>query len=170
MYIHLCIYIYIYTHLYVYIYVCVPVCACACVHMYTQTFSYSLFCYSIRKNGRRRLETTLALLGGGVFPVCFFKHLASSKQSTPTHTHTHISTHPHIYRHFLTHTHTYRHTHPPTHTYGQFLIHSCPHPPTHKCTLSHGVATVGRLLKSIGLLCKRALQKRPIFCKRDLQF
>ena len=31
----------------------------------------------------------------------------------------------------------------------------------------YGVATISRLLKMIGLFCKRALQKRPIFCKRD---
>jgi len=31
----------------------------------------------------------------------------------------------------------------------------------------YGVATIGRLLTIIGLFCKRALQKRPIFCKRD---
>jgi len=29
----------------------------------------------------------------------------------------------------------------------------------------YGVATINRLLKIIGLFCKRALQKRPIFCK-----
>jgi len=34
----------------------------------------------------------------------------------------------------------------------------------------YGVATISRLLKNIGLFCKRALQKRPIFCKRDLYF
>jgi len=32
----------------------------------------------------------------------------------------------------------------------------------------HGVATISRLLQIIGFFCKRALQKRPIFCKRDL--
>jgi len=30
---------------------------------------------------------------------------------------------------------------------------------------SYVVATISRLLKDIGLFCKRALQKRPIFCK-----
>ena len=33
-----------------------------------------------------------------------------------------------------------------------------------------GVATICSLLKNIGLFCKRSLQKRPIFCKRDLYF
>ena len=28
----------------------------------------------------------------------------------------------------------------------------------------YGMATISRLLKNIGLFCKRALQKRPIFC------
>ena len=31
--------------------------------------------------------------------------------------------------------------------------------------IQDGVATINRLLKIIGLFCKRALQKRPIFCK-----
>ena len=30
--------------------------------------------------------------------------------------------------------------------------------------ISYGVAMISRLLKNIGLFCKRALQKRPIFC------
>ena len=34
----------------------------------------------------------------------------------------------------------------------------------------YGVATSRRMLKNIGLICKRALQKRPIFCKRDPYF
>jgi len=34
----------------------------------------------------------------------------------------------------------------------------------------YGVATIGRLLKNIGLFCKRALQRRPIFYRRDLYF
>ena len=33
-----------------------------------------------------------------------------------------------------------------------------------------GVGTVGRMLEKIGLSCKRALQKRPILCTRDLCF
>ena len=35
---------------------------------------------------------------------------------------------------------------------------------------THGVAAISRLLKNIGLFCKRAPQKRPIFCKRTLYF
>jgi len=34
----------------------------------------------------------------------------------------------------------------------------------------YGVATIGRLLKMIGLFCKRALQKKSICYKRDLKF
>jgi len=34
----------------------------------------------------------------------------------------------------------------------------------------YGVATISRLLKIKGLFCKRALQRRPIFCKSDLLF
>ena len=33
-----------------------------------------------------------------------------------------------------------------------------------------GVATISRLLKIIGLFCKRALQKRPIFSKETYNF
>jgi len=36
--------------------------------------------------------------------------------------------------------------------------------------LCYGVATISRLLKSIGLFCKRALQKRPIFSKETYNF
>jgi len=33
-----------------------------------------------------------------------------------------------------------------------------------------GVATMSRMLKNISLCCKRALQKRPIFCKETYIF
>ena len=35
---------------------------------------------------------------------------------------------------------------------------------------SYGVATISLMLKNIGLLCKRALQKRPVFCKETCIF
>jgi len=35
---------------------------------------------------------------------------------------------------------------------------------------TYGVATMSRMLKHIGLFCKRALQKRPIFCKETYIF
>ena len=35
---------------------------------------------------------------------------------------------------------------------------------------NYGVATISRMLKNIGLFCKRALQKRPIFCKETCIF
>jgi len=34
----------------------------------------------------------------------------------------------------------------------------------------YGVATISRMLKNIGLFCKRALQKRPVFCKETYIF
>jgi len=34
----------------------------------------------------------------------------------------------------------------------------------------YGVATISRMLKNIGLFCKRDLQKRPIFCKETYVF
>jgi len=36
--------------------------------------------------------------------------------------------------------------------------------------VTYRVAPIRRLLQNIGLFCKRALQKRPIFWKRDLSF
>ena len=36
--------------------------------------------------------------------------------------------------------------------------------------LVYGVATMSRLLKIIGVFCKRDLQKRPIFCKETYIF
>jgi len=54
-------------------------------------------------------------------------------------------------------------------------VHAC----MHACTLHsksdgggvpYGVATIGGLLKNVSLFCKKALQTRPIFCKRDLYF
>ena len=35
---------------------------------------------------------------------------------------------------------------------------------------TYGVAAIRRLLKMISLFCNRALEKRPIFCKRDVYF
>jgi len=36
--------------------------------------------------------------------------------------------------------------------------------------LDYGVATISRMLKNIGLFCKRALQKRPVFFKETCIF
>jgi len=36
--------------------------------------------------------------------------------------------------------------------------------------VTYGVAMISRLLKIIGLICKRDLQKRPIFCKENRNF
>ena len=36
--------------------------------------------------------------------------------------------------------------------------------------MGYGVATISRMLKNIGLFCKRALQKRPVFCKENCIF
>jgi len=38
------------------------------------------------------------------------------------------------------------------------------------CRSCYGVATISRMLKNIGLFCKRYLQKRPIFCKETYIF
>ena len=41
---------------------------------------------------------------------------------------------------------------------------------THNIRARYGVATISRMLKNIGLFCKRALQKRPVFCKETCIF
>jgi len=74
-----------------------------------------------------------------------------------THTHTHIS-HTHITHTYHTHTHTHTSlTH--THTQISHISHTCTiH--TYELRITHmyyGVATISRLLKMIGLFCKRAL-------------
>ena len=38
------------------------------------------------------------------------------------------------------------------------------------CENTYGVATISRMLKNIGLFCKRDLQERPIFCKETYIF
>jgi len=38
------------------------------------------------------------------------------------------------------------------------------------CYARYGVATISRMLKNLGLFCKRALQKRPVFCKETCIF
>ena len=62
--------------------------------------------------------------------------------------------------HYLVHTHTSTHTHTHTHT------------PTnrHMDALHYGVATTSRLLKMIGLFCKRALEKRWYSAKEKPNF
>ena len=47
-------------------------------------------------------------------------------------------------------------------------VYSVSHGFTENC--SYGVATISRLLKIVGLFCKRALQKRPIFSKETYNF
>ena len=39
-----------------------------------------------------------------------------------------------------------------------------------KTNRMYEVATISRMLKNIGLFCKRAVQKRPIFCKETFIF
>ena len=61
-----------------------------------------------------------------------------------------------------TYTYIYIHTH---------YIYTCVYNTNQTLTLisaafhGYGVATISRMLKNIGLFCKRDLQKRPIFCK-----
>jgi len=44
------------------------------------------------------------------------------------------------------------------------------HPHSIHISFTYGVATISRMLKNIGLFCKRDLQKRPIFCKETYIF
>ena len=54
------------------------------------------------------------------------------------------------------HTHTHTHTYSPSHTQNYRAY--------------YGVATISRLLKSTGLFCKRALQKRLYSAKETYHF
>ena len=57
-----------------------------------------------------------------------------------------------------------------THDPYSYVTHVlCSHV-THASHTGYGVATISRLLKNIGLFCKRDLQKRPIFCKETYIF
>ena len=59
------------------------------------------------------------------------------------------------------------------HVYPYIDIHIYLHIHDLKSTstlLPYGVAKISRMLKNIGLFCKRALQKRPIFCKETYIF
>jgi len=43
-------------------------------------------------------------------------------------------------------------------------------PQTLDTVFAYGVATISRLLKIVGLFCKRALQKRPIISRETYNF
>jgi len=60
----------------------------------------------------------------------------------------------------------YTHIYIYIHTYLAFLLFI----PKNTRVVSFGVATISRLLKNIGLFCKRSLQQRPIVHTRDLWF
>jgi len=71
-----------------------------------------------------------------------------------------------IYAYYVTRKHIQTHTCTCTHTY----THTCTH--THKVTQywANGVATISRLLKIIGLFCKRVLKKRLYSAKETYNF
>ena len=113
--------------------------------------------------------------------------LSLSLSHTHTHAHTHTHTHTHTYKYANAHAHTHKlsltHTNmcidrfmyvsPRTHytnsptTYSYFQLYISVHQ-TH--TSSYGVASTSRLLKIIGLFCKRALSKRRYSAKETCNF
>ena len=66
--------------------------------------------------------------------------------------------------HMYTHTHTHAQMHFCLDIFMCIIVDVVPY------IHSHGVATISRLLKIIGLFCKRALQKRPVFSKETYNF
>ena len=99
-------------------------------------------------------------------------HYIVDATHTLTHSYTHTLTHSHT--HTLTHSHTHTLTHSLTHTLSHSLTlsHANAHTHTHSLSLSlnththtqvadkcgnYGVTASSRLLKIIGLFCKRAL-------------
>ena len=91
-----------------------------------------------------------------------------------THTHSHTYTHSTIVRIAYVHTHTFSfslththsHTHSHTHTHTTIVWTAYMHP----LTICYGVATMSRLLKIIGLFCKRALENTRYSAKETYHF
>jgi len=69
--------------------------------------------------------------------------------------------------HTLLHTATRCNTLQHTATHCNTLLNAAN---TEPWILHYEVATISRMLKNIGLFCKRALQKRPVFCKETCIF
>ena len=78
---------------------------------------------------------------------------------TNTFIHVRIYQNTYIYTYLLTNMYEY------TYPYTYILTHHLD-----LWTCCYGVATISRLLKITGLFCKRALQKRPVFCKETCIF
>ena len=86
----------------------------------------------------------------------------------------------HTHRHMNVDTHTCTQTHRTTcvfaatyiHTHACIYVHTFTHIriTTQRCTFWQGVATISRLLKMIGLFCKRALEKRRYSAKETYNF
>ena len=70
-----------------------------------------------------------------------------------THTHAHINSLSHARTHTLSLKHAHKRSLSLLHTYTHDLSHTY----THTVPAPYGVATISRLLKTIGLFCKRAL-------------
>ena len=93
----------------------------------------------------------------------------------------HTATHCNTRRHTATHCNTLQHTAllNATRCFGSRVasrqtrccnsLQLTAHPSRHSMCY-YGVATISRMLKNIGLFCKRALQKRPVFCKETCIF
>jgi len=101
---------------------------------------------------------------------------------TYIYTYIHICTYIYIYVYIYIYTHTYigaTYERVMSHTSmsrasrgkgGENLLRRSKVTPHGESLVSYGVATISRMLKNIGLFCKRALQKRPVFCKETCIF
>jgi len=149
-------------------YVCI--CIYMCIYLYTFifTYQYMYMCIFIHVHCYRNVYygyMYLCIIHACVFVPQLQFHCFGSPCTLQTHPpldflpHVFIDTHIYIYTH--THSHIY------THTYTYVCTSGC----TLSSSLSlYGVATISRMLKNIGLFCKRALQKRPVFCKETYIF
>jgi len=96
----------------------------------------------------------------------------------PTQTHTHLYLPTHQPTHPRTQTSTYSPTHPLTHTRARTHTGvgagagagALAHVHAHAHTYPYEVATISRLLKIIGLFCKRALEKKLYSAKETSNF
>jgi len=95
---------------------------------------------------------------------CALTH-TSTHTLTYTHTHTHTYHYDlaanHVLKNMCMHMYVYIHTYTNTNTHAFDVYFACIHFEDKNDTgHTHGVATTSRLLKIVGLFCKRALQKR----------
>jgi len=135
--------------------VCVRVvCVCVCVYIHTCIYIYTciyLFIHIYLHIYKIRIRTWIHTNTPNTLPLSFSSSLSLSLFHTNTHAHT---THKYNNIHTLPHT-----THVRSHIDSKTEL-----------VPSMGVATISRLLKTIGLFGKRALWKRRYSAKETYNF